>query len=81
MLYEIQELKGNWGDTGLPQRVAHGFNFPYVFHQILGTTVMFCCRVPQNELKSCLEESGSECCTGQGKFGTFEQQLLNLTQI
>lgn len=48
MLYEIQELKGNWGDAGLPQRVAYGFHFPYIFHQILGTTVMFCYRVPQN---------------------------------
>lgn len=48
MLYEIQELKGNWGDTGLSQRVAYGFHFPYIFHQILGTTVMFCYRVPQN---------------------------------
>lgn len=38
MVYEIQELKVTGGDIGLPRGVAYGFNFPYIFHQILRTS-------------------------------------------
>jgi len=38
MVYEIQELKVTVGDIGLPRGVAYGFNFPYIFHQILRTS-------------------------------------------
>lgn len=41
MVYEIQELKETGGNIGLPRGVAYGFNFPYIFHQILRTSVIF----------------------------------------
>lgn len=44
---KFRSLRVTGGNTGLPQRVACGFHFPYIFHQILGTTVMFYYRVPQ----------------------------------